>query len=389
MTGSSTILQIVPRAPGIHDAVGDYAFTVANKLRDLYSRETVFATAVGKADSFPYKSIDFEIVPLTTLVPRHSQSQSGSDRSRPSTAEEFQHVILHYVNYGYQKRGVPFGLLSILRELRRRCPGRILTIFHEFYASGPPWKSAFWLRPLQMRIAKSISQMSDAGIVSSHTMLMQLQQLTPSADIRVHPVFSIFGEPSLSADQLANRSPHRWAICGGTGLVERSLRSFRGIINQIPERFSPRELFVIGGSDNPATRALLADLPNIRTDYYPQIGAAEASEILSACAFAWLDYFHRADVSTDVVLKSSVFAATCAHGIIPVFPHQGSAISIKSDRLNGPFFVGQTISKLPALDERTKVAAEIYDWYRRNAASDHLVREIVHLLKFDVTLADR
>ena len=346
VSSSSPILQIVPRLPGTHDGVGDYAQTVARKMRELYSRETLFATP---------------------------------DSARAH--ENFAHVILHYVNYGYQKRGVPFGLLSIVRKLRRRCPGRLLTIFHELYASGPPWKSAFWLRPLQVQIAKSISQMSDVCVVSSNAMLTQLRTLTPDANICVHPVFSNFGEPWLSADQVAKASPQRWVICGGTVLVERSLRSFRGVIDRIPENSSPRELFVIGGNDNPVTRSLLANLPNIRTEYHPQITSLEASQILVSCAFAWLDYFHRTDVPMDVVLKSGAFAAACAHAVIPVFPHGGSAIRIEDDLLSGPYFVDAYRVNLP--HDRAKVASEIYAWYQRHVSSEHLVRGIARLLGFE------
>ncbi len=372
MTRSSKILQIVPRPPGMQDGVGDYALTVSRKLRDRFDCQTIFAapaTSVGepachaeaerRRDSFPR---DFEILPL-----------SGS-----LAAKEFDHVILHYVNYGYQKRGVPFGLLSILRQLRRQCSGRLLTVFHELYASGPPWRSAFWLRPFQKHIARRIAQISDTAIVSSETMLAQLQNSTPVANARVHPVFSNFGEPTLTREQLADRSPHRWAICGGTTLVERSLRSFRTISKRIPEQSFPRQLFVLGGKPNPAIRALIVDLPNLEIDYRPQVAAAEASEILSSCAFAWLDYFHRADVPTDAVLKSSAFAAACAHGVITIFPNVSSAIGIDNDRLPGPYFVDSTRVELPR--DQSKAASETYDWYLRRAASSHVVRGIAGAL---------
>ena len=80
MNDSVAILQIVPRAPGTQDGVGDYAATVARQLRDLYSRQTIFAagtlaTTLGEADSFP-------MVRLDRLPP----------------APEISHIILHYVN---------------------------------------------------------------------------------------------------------------------------------------------------------------------------------------------------------------------------------------------------------------------------------------------------
>lgn len=358
-----TILQIVPRPPGPFDGVGDYALIVAKRLRQTCAHETVFAA--GEFDSAPNAN-GFEVVPLDRLI------------GKKSCGREYDHVILHYVNYGYQKRGVPFGLLPVLRELRQNFCGRFLTIFHELYASGPPWKSAFWLRPLQVRIAKSISDISDVCVVSSEVLLGQLKNLAPGARAHVHPVPSNFGEPGLSPDQIAHRDPHRWVICGGTALVERSLRSFRTIVNRISESLSPRELFVVGGNDNPATRSLLVDLADIRSDYRPQITAAEASRILSTCSFAWLDYFHRPGVPTAVVLKSTAFAAACAHAVIPIFPHGGSAISVEADRFPGPYLIDAQHSELP--ENRASHASEIYAWYQRRASSEHLVRGIASAL---------
>jgi hypothetical protein len=159
-------------------------------------------------------------------------------------------------------------------------------------------------------------------------------------------------------------------------LIQQSLRSFRAIVSRIPEEIAARELFVIGGKSNEDIRTLIVDLGNIRVEYRPEIDAAEASRILSSCSFAWLDYFHRPEVPTDIILKSSAFAAVCAHGIIHIFPHRGDAISIAGDRLPGPFFVDLNSSNLPTGEEVGKLPAAFYKWYHRHAAAEHVTREI-------------
>lgn len=337
-SSDSTILQIVPKIPGGFDGVGDYALTLAKRFETDHGIKTIFAAGAEPP------------------VSKHDR------------------VILHYVNYGYQRRGVPFRLLSILRKLRRDSPGRLLTIFHELYASGPPWRSAFWLRPLQVHVAREVARLSDAGVVSDESSRREVRRLWPDLSVSVHPVFSAFGEPDLSPAQIFERDPHRWVICGGTGLVERSLRSFHRAAQGVPGEFSPRELFVLGGKDNPAARELIVDLAPIRVEYRPQIGAAKASQILSTCAFAWLDYFHRPDVRSDAILKSSSFAALCAHGVVAVFPHAGTAISLEGDRLPGPFFT----SELPADPASTR--STIYSWYGRHASSKKCAAKILSAL---------
>jgi hypothetical protein len=357
-----TVLQIVPQLPGSFDGVGDYALILARRLRQDYQIDSIFAAA--KPNSGP-ATTEFRIAPDLDSI-----ADSGAI---------FEHVILHYANYGYQKRGVPFRLVSILRKLGKNRRGRLLTVFHELFASGSPWKSAFWLRPMQEQIARSIAQISHGCIVSSERVLAELNNLAPAARANVHPVPSNFGEPSLSPDQIASRDLGVWLICGGTALLERSVRSLRAIIHRIPNSLYPRTLFVLGGDENPAVRSDLVDLA-IQFQYRPRIGAAEASQIFSTCSFAWLDYFHRPDVQTSVILKSGVFAAACAHAVIPIFPHRGSAISIKGDSLPGPFFIDETVSSLPTADDRVRIATGFYDWYQRHASSQHLVRGVADAL---------
>lgn len=336
---------------------------LAKKLRELFLYETVFAVR----DWTGAASVDgFEIRPF---------------QDRPLSGAEFDHLILHYVNYGYQARGIPFGLGRTVRELRHKCPGRLLTIFHELYASGSPWESAFWLQPLQKRIAGTLAQLSDVCLVSSDGMVRQLVKLAPGADGIVHPVPSNFGEPDLSPDQIGARDPHPWAICGGTALIERSLKSLRAIIHRIPDEISPQALFVFGGDDSSTVRSLLLEL-GIQTNYRPRILAADASSILSQSSFLWLDYFDRPDVPLEFILKSTAFAAACAHGVVPIFPHRSSRISVAGDQLPGPFFVEPDSCELPAAADRANVAVRYYDWYQRHSSSDRLARGIARTLHF-------
>jgi hypothetical protein len=356
-----TLLQIVPRVPGGIDGVGDYALTIAQKLREDFDCNTIFVTF---RTSSATTAAGFQVLPL--------------DRLLENSGAEFEHVLLHYVNYGYQKRGVPFRLLSILRELRKQHRGRMATVFHELYASGPPWTSAFWLRPVQIDLAKSVARLTDVCLVSSDNFRRELRRLEPHAEIHLHPIPSGIGEPELSAEQIADRDPHRWAIFGGTGLMERSLRSFKPIMLRIPASIAPRRLFLLGGEENSRTRASVVDL-GIETIYQPRISAADASEILRTCSFAWLDYFHRADVETLVILKSSAFASLCAHAVITIMPHSGSPVVINGERMPGPFFIEKDRAEIPDEAARARIAGEIYACYQRQIASANLIERLAEI----------
>lgn len=324
--------------------MGDYAQILATRLEQTHGYDTIFVTGAAIAEA---------------------------QWSEPPAA-----IVLHYVNYGYHSRGVPLRLLRQLRHLQDHSGAKLITIFHELSASGTWRQSAFWLRPLQRRIARAIARRSAACLVSSPALAEQLHQLSPASGIIVQPVISNFGEPQLSRAQIADRDFGRWIICGGSELIERSLASLLQIAPLIPPAHSPRELFVVGGAEKAEIRARLDGLQNIRTYYYPNVDSSVAAEILSTCAFAWIDYFHQPDVPMATILKSGIFAAFCAHGVIPAFPHGGSAIELRGDTLPGPFFVSQSRQNLPAEPERARIAQSLHDWYGRNASSQRLAATV-------------
>lgn len=363
MNITNRILQIVPRAPGSYDGVGDYALKLAERLRSDHAQETTFAAAAITNVS---RIGSFDVVAPLALAERECANCHD--------------IILHYVNYGYHERGVPTQLPPFLRSLKQKCGGRLVTIFHELYASAPPWRSAFWLQPMQKSIARAIAHLSDACLVSSETMRDLLQRLAPRADISVHPVVSALGEPTFSTDQFVRRDPRRWVIFGGTHLLQRSLQTFRDRLLVIPESVFPRELYILGGSESPTIRRDLGEISGVTSHYHPEIEAGAASEIFSSCSFGWIDYFRQRNVPTAAILKSGSFASYCAHGVIPVFPHDGSAIALQGHQLPGPYFVEANRTHLPLAD-RAETSARIYEWYRRHASIEHLARDIAALLE--------
>lgn len=363
-----TLLQIVPQLPGTHDGVGDYALNLAQALKQRSDVETIFAvagTTSKEAGGFAVRSFEHPAIGAAEL------------------ARDCEHTLLHYVNYGYHARGVPRWLPQFMRALRSQAGTQLTVIFHELYADvSSPWRSAFWLRPLQIRIAREIASLAHRCFVSSETMGTQLRQIAQPARLEIHPVMSNFGEPALVADDFVRRDRHRWVIAGGTALVARSVRSFLERRAAIPEAFAPRELFVLGGKNNDDLRNQLKNSHGLEWKYSPEIEVSEASAILSSCSFGWLDYFQENDAPTGAILKSTSFAAYCAHGVAPIFPRAAAAIAIGEDRLPGPFFLERNGATFP--QDSARASAEIYHWYHRHASSGRLADAIGNALGAEV-----
>jgi hypothetical protein len=360
--GAAVVWQIVPRVSNTPDGVTDYAFNLANALWVNHGLRTIFAPAEPTQAS---RKGEFEIASIVT---------AGTPPAKPA------HVILHYVNYGYQKRGLPFWLGPILHRLRETFGGRLVVIFHELFATGPPWKSEFWLQPLQKKIARDVARLADARLVSSESMRQVFERLVPGLDVAVHPVPSAFGEPVIDPAEIRARDNHRWVICGGTELIERSVRSFLRITGEIPPNVLPRNLVVLGGMENFRVRSLLQTMAALQCEYYPAASPEAASQILSTCAFAWLDYFTTGTANPDLLLKSSSFANLSAHAVVCVTPRAFSAIALENDLLPGPFAIGHGEVKMPSGSERPDIAQAIYDWYHRHASVATLSRVIAEQL---------
>lgn len=356
-----TVLQIVPQLPGTFDGVGDYALNLARALSADHGITTTFLVAAKTS--------------VTSKDGYRVISGLDGDASR-ELAQKCQHVILHYVNYGYQARGIPFSLRAFTQQLRSRLSGRWVTTFHELYASGPPWKSAFWLRPLQVRIARDMIDASTSCIVSNPPIERAIHAYDAGKKVYLAPVLSNFGEPELSGFEA--RSPRRWAICGGAALIARSLALFEQLHPLIPEAFTPEQLDVVGGREEISINASLDRLsrncPGLACHYHPEVSAERASEILRQSSFGWIDYFGAGKVWPGMVLKSTAFAAFCAHGVVPVLSHREEPISMNGDALPGPFSITPEAINFPPPEQLRGTQQKIYAWYHAHADSHQLAR---------------
>jgi hypothetical protein len=291
-------------------------------------------------------------------------------------ARDYDHVILHYANYGYQARGVPFLLRAFVKQLRSQLRGRWVTTFHELYASGPPWKSAFWLRPFQVRIAHDLIDASTSCVVSNVPIETAINAHDPKKQIHFVPVMSTFGEPPLS--DFRSASPTRWAICGGTALIARSLQLFERLCAEIPEEFGPRHLDVVGGREDVSIIAGLDRVkhthPDLLVHHYAEVGVDLASEVLRQSSFGFLDYFGPGKVWPGMLLKSTAFAALCAHGVIPVLSHSEEPIAVDGHALPGAYYLTPDARRFPRLAQVPEIRRQIYDWYHTHAASEQAAR---------------
>ena len=268
-----TIVQVVPHLPPPFEGVGTYAAALAEALAKL-GIETRF------------------------LVP--DRTVQGLLRG----IGDAETVLLHYAGYGYQRRGCPSWLAEGLAKWR----GRLVTVFHEVWASGPPWRSSFWLLPVQRRIAATLARRSTA---LATTLEIYGEMLRPwASDIAVMPVFSTVGEPVLVPGY--GERARRIVVFGGAGVRARTWGPFLPDLARTVRELGAEEVVDVG----PAV-----DVPD-RVEGVPvrSLGVlppAEVSGLLLESAAGFLAY------PPGFLPKSTIFAAYCAHGVLPVCAWHG------------------------------------------------------------------
>lgn len=340
-----TLFVVLPGSLRSNGGVKDYAYLLSDALsRELSGYEIVNVECRKRAD-------------LEAL-------RAGASRSGDSI------VLVHYSNYGYHPRGCPVWLADVLEELWSAGVRRIFTIFHEVFATGSPWQSSFWLRPVQRRIARRVFRISDYCMTSLSIYKELLMSEVPAraACVQVFPVFSTIGElPSPGA--WANRY-RRLVVFGGAGIRSRAYARSLKPLQEACEILRIDEVIDIGPPADVAP--VLPSSVSFRT--MGVVPALEVSALLATAAAGFMDY------PAPFLGKSTVFAAYAAHGMLPV-----CCSSIGSRGLNEALApVGGVHYWVPGQDytkaNQERIARAAHDWYQGHTLQTHTRRLVTAIV---------
>jgi hypothetical protein len=368
------LVQIVPHLPPTISGVGDYALLLAEELRRLHDIHTSFV--IGNPDwngppelnGFPvFKIAARSATALAELLAQSTRPVvplSGSPVV-PSSRRPVVPLLLHYVGYGYEKRGCPFWLVRGLEAWRsENSPGQLVTMFHELYASGPPWRSSFWSMPLQRSLAAGLAVLSNHCRTNLTQSARTLEQLAPRhrGRIVVQPVFSNVGELD-DPPPFTSRQP--WLVVFGSGnWINKSFTKDRKELLASCSSLAIQKVLVIG-EPGPA----LAGLPV----------PIEALGVLRAgAASRWMAQAQAGFTSCPVhcLGKSGIFAAYTAHGLLPVVLRDAEN---QDDLKVGDTMLtaGSTVSRV-AGEQAARISRRAHAWYRphslRETASSYAAK---------------
>jgi hypothetical protein len=281
---------------------------------------------------------------------------------RASAGGEFAATLLQLSPYGFDANGCPFWLLHALRRWKDAAQDKhfLITYFHELYATSAPWRRAFWVSPMQRFCASNIAKVSDRSITNMRQYQSTLNRWIPSSDrserVSYMPILSSVGEIE-SPLALCDRDA-QMVVFGSKGLRSRAYDKSGDRFWTICQTLGVREVLDIG----PGTPDGIPDRPIIPVRSLGTLGAAEIDEILARSRFGYVDYF------PGYLAKSSVFAAYCAHGMVPVLPADGAS---GLDALEpGTHYWVPTVGSI-SIEVGQAIATRAHSWYGGHAVRKH------------------
>ncbi|HEY0866559.1 MAG TPA: hypothetical protein VGE01_04245 [Fimbriimonas sp.] len=342
----SRITHIVPATPPTFNGLGDYARMLHLQRADPSCEWQVAALQPGSGAEAAWPGVRFHpFLPDAGSLGRALQ-EAGSAV-----------VALHYVPHAYHPKGVPDWLPEALEEWKGRTGGRLVVFFHELFAFAPPWRTAFWLAPASIRILRRVGGLSDASLTSNDLYAKQLRVYGGLADApRVVPVGSNIAVCGRS-EGYRSAEPARIAVFGSAETRRLALKTHAKLIRRFDEEGLLGRLVLIGssGRNEEPIPARLCD----KVERVADASNREASCALASCGLALIATEQRR------VAKSGVFAAACAHGLLPIVPSPGSD--------QGPYLAvdpGRPAAALAALrdgDEVEAIHARVREHARRSA----------------------
>jgi hypothetical protein len=269
-------------------------------------------------------------------------------------------VVLNYSGYGYEQNGCPVWLVDALRN-RPKCVERVVTYFHELYATGRPWQRAFWYSARQRRVAAEVARMSDSILTNCTVYARWLEEATarPVGSVTSLPVPSNVGEPEDLPDFYSR--PPRAVTFGNERWKRFALVDDASALAGCLQKLGITE-FVDIGAPSPVDRRQFerAGITVRQLGYLP---AEEASRELAQCRVGFVDY------PVSYAAKSGVFAAYAAHGVVPVLRRCDAAAS---DGLKQGFHhLWLGVANRVSDAELAAASMIVVDWYREHDVGHH------------------
>lgn len=304
------LVHIVPTVPPAVNGLGDYCYKLWEHWPEPKPEWLCLAADV------PAEQRESSGLRVSTFTLSRRGLLAALEEAKAET------IVLHYVGHAYHAKGCPLWLPQALRTWKARRPAtRLIVMFHELYfAPGRPWQTSFWLSPLSHKIMVDLANLANSWVTSSVPAQVKLSSEAKAKPDKgtLIPVGSnvpIAGNPVLIK---------LWPLCSGGRLKivvfglpatrAVALQKHATLLKQLLERSLVESITLVGkSSGNQNEEALVAGFGHEklwRREY--NLSPEGISDVLINQDVGLVA------TQPNLLTKSGVYAALCAHGIIPL-----------------------------------------------------------------------
>lgn len=304
---AQSILQIVSGFKPSVDGMGDFARRLGDALHRHSGIRSHFLVYRTPKTAFDPDEIRAEIQPNTLSYPGEATPPAAAEAiAELRRTRDFGCALLHYGPYGYSSIGEPAAFVALIEELARSLP--VLVFFHETFASGVPWKRAFWTSRQQRSSMIRLLELAQVSFTSNAKYMRRLEAVSHSVRPLVKiPIFSNIGEPA-NLQPLADRS-RQLVIFGQLVTRIRLYREQRQALEAICRKLRIESIVDVGSGQSPHIPATLAEIPVQSRGWMDE----NTLSLLMADSVAGIIGYW-----PDVWEKSGVLAAYQAHALVPI-----------------------------------------------------------------------
>ncbi len=301
------LIQVVPQLIPGRCGVSDQAVFLAREFNEAFAIDTAFVVLnSNRRTDLPFPVVHCLPSELLETCLKLTDGQPGA-------------MLVHMSGYGYSADGAATLLAASLETVREKGQFRIAVFFHETFASGPPWKSAFWHSRRQQKALRKIIAQSELNATSTDYFVKWLggeSRKQGRPPIQLMPVFSAAGETGAPRP-FAERKPVMlvFGLAGTRKLAYQML----GTAGDLLGTLGIQEIFDVGPEFNRPS-----EINGIRVQGMGLVPPEELPGIFSRAQFGFVTH------PWFCLGKSSVLAGYCAQGTIPVltgpFPDEADGL---------------------------------------------------------------
>jgi hypothetical protein len=340
------------------DGIGDHAVRLAQQLRRFHNIETSFLVCdpdwkgPTEIDSFAIKTLQRRGATEFSQAIRAYQKDRNYD---------FNTILLQFAPYGYSVKGCPLWLANAIERFSKERASTFITMFHELEAGrGKPWNSTFWLSPIQKLLIRRIAACSTLQFTNTAYHRQTLHEWGYNA-VKLLPSFSTIGEPTENPP--ATERERQIIVFGRPW--QRSLSYTEGIeaLNAACKLINAKKVIDVGAPIPSENRNSICGLPLVR---YGSLPSQEVSSLMSKSVASFIFY------PEALLTKSSIYAASCAHGAIPfvAFKYRDKSLMETELDIDKDYVTVRSPELTYSSTNLLKMSSQVYERYQsRNSYS--------------------